>query len=316
MGNEFKGQPAHSAEYFGDARDHWWNADFLRLMAKRWRLDTVRDVLDVGCGVGHWGMLLASVMPNDVHVIGVDREPRWIEQASSRAIARGLDKRFSYRQGEAERLPFPDNSFDLTTCQTVLIHLSDPAAAIGEMQRVTKPGGLVAVAEPNNLTEALLLDSISNQASIDEIVELVRFQLTCERGKIALGEGDNSLGDRVPGLFVAQGLTEVEAYVNDKATAIFPPYDASEQRSFSEDARDRVARRLWNWSEAEARRFFLAGGGADDDFVEHFARGLASREKIVRGVDDDTYHGIVGGAFYLVSGRKSRHETIGESSRE
>ena len=40
------------------------------------------------------------------------------------------------------------------------------------------------------------------------------------------------------------------------------------------------------------------------DFDAHFARGLASREDIVRGMDDATYHGIIGGAFYLVAGRK------------
>jgi hypothetical protein len=154
MGNEFKGQAAHSAEYFGDTREHWWNRDFLELMAKRWRFDAVREVLDVGCGVGHWGLLLGSVLPASARVTGVDREASWVEQAAARALAR--------------------------------------------------------VAEPNNLTESLLLDSISNQASINEIVELVRFPLTCERGKVALGEGDNSLGDRVPGLFAAHGLTEVE----------------------------------------------------------------------------------------------------------
>lgn len=245
MGNEFKGQAAHSAEHFGDTRDHWWNLDFLRLMAKRWRLDAVRDVLDVGCGIGHWGMLLASVMPEHARVTGIDREPSWVERAGARVVA-----------------------------------------------------------EPNNLSESLLLDSISNQASIDEIVALVPFQLTCERGKVALGEGDNSLGDRVPGLFVAEGLAEVEVHVNDKATAVFPPYAASAQRAFTEDARDRVARRLWNWSEADARRFFVAGGGSEADFAAHFARGLANREAIVRGLDDGTYHGIIGGAFYLVAGRK------------
>jgi SAM-dependent methyltransferase len=304
MGNEFKGQATHSAECFGDTRDYWWNIDFLQLMAKRWQLDSVRDALDVGCGVGHWGMLLASVMPDSVRVTGIDRESIWVDRARERALARGVGGRFSYVQGDAERLPFPDNSFDLTTCQTVLIHVPDPAAVIAEMLRVTRPGGLVAVAEPNNLTQSLLLDSISNQASISEIVELVRFQLTCERGKIALGEGDNSLGDRVPGLFVAHGLAEVEVHVNDKATAIFPPYTAGDQRAFSEDARDRVARRFWNWSEAETRRFFLAGGGTEDELSILFARGLAAREKIVRGLDDSTYHGIVGGEFYLVAGRK------------
>lgn len=172
------------------------------------------------------------------------------------------------------------------------------------MLRVTKPGGLVAVAEPNNLTESLLLDSISNQASINEIVELVRFQLTCERGKIALGEGDNSIGDRVPGLFIAQGLVEIEVHVNDKATAVFPRYSATEQRAFAEDARDCLARRLWNWSEADARRLYLAGGGSEDNFMVHSALAIASRERIVSGLEDATYHGVVGGEFYLVAGRK------------
>jgi SAM-dependent methyltransferase len=311
MGNEFKGQAAHSAEHFGDTRDHWWHFDFLRLMAKRWRLDAVRDVLDVGCGVGHWGMLLASVMSEEARVVGIDREPTWVEEARTRAAARGLGDRFSYRLGEAQRLPFPDDSFDLTTCQTVLIHVPDPRAAVAEMVRVTKPGGLVVVAEPNNLTESLLLDSISNQASIDDIVELVRFQLTCERGKIALGEGDNSLGDRVPGLFVELGLADVDVHVNDRATALFPPYASAAQQPFIEDARDRVARRLWNWNEDEARRVFLAGGGSERDFATHFSRGLASRERIVQGIDEGAYHGIIGGAFFLISGRKPRTDRFG-----
>jgi SAM-dependent methyltransferase len=304
MGNEFKGKAEHSAEHFGDTRDHWWNLDFLELMAKRWRLDAVRDALDVGCGVGHWGVQLASVMPDSVRVTGVDREPLWVEEARGRSRARGLETRFTYEHADAARLPFPDDSFDLTTCQTLLIHLADPNAAIAEMIRVTRPGGLVGVAEPNNLTESLLLDSVTSRASTDDIVELVRFQLTCERGKVALGEGDNSLGDRVPGLFVAQGLVDVQVHVNDKATAVFPPYATDAQRAFTEDARDRVERRLWNWSEAESQRLFVAGGGAETTFAGHFARALASRENIVRGLGHATYHGIIGGAFYLVAGRK------------
>jgi SAM-dependent methyltransferase len=304
MGNEFRGKTTHSAEHFGDTRDHWWNADFLALVAKRWKLGAVHDVLDVGCGVGHWGMLLAHLIPKGARVTGVDREAVWVERANARARERGIADGFSYLQGDATKLPFADDMFDLTTCQTVLIHMSDPGAAIREMRRVTKPGGLVMVAEPNNLSESLLLDSISNRASIDDIVELVRFQLTCERGKVALGEGDNSLGDRVPGLFVEEGLVDVDVYVNDKATAILPPYATSAQRAFAEDARDRHARGIWNWSERDTRRLFLAGGGAEADFAAHYARGLAARAKIVRGLDDATYYGMSGGAFFLIAGRK------------
>jgi SAM-dependent methyltransferase len=296
----------HSAEHFGHTRDHWWNLDFLRLMAERWRLGAVRDVLDVGCGIGHWGMLLAGILPDRTRFTGVDRETMWIERATARAAQNGLGERFTYLEGAAERLPFPDGTFDFTTCQTVLIHVPDPGTVIAEMRRVTKPGGLVAVAEPNNVTESLLLDSISNRLEIHEIVELVRFQLTCERGKIALGEGDNSLGDRVPGLFVEHGLVDVEVYVNDKATAIFPPYTRADQRAYTEDARDRAAAGIWNWNDTEARRLFLAGGGAEAQFEAHFARALESRRRIVRGLEDGTYHGVIGGPFYLVSGRTPR----------
>src|SRR5215471_21826965 len=61
MANEFRTLDSHSAEYFGDTRDYWWNLDFLELIGKRLSFDHVQDVLDVGSGVGHWGQLtLAS----------------------------------------------------------------------------------------------------------------------------------------------------------------------------------------------------------------------------------------------------------------
>ena len=163
MANEFQGQEGHSAEYFGETRDHWWNRDYLELVAKRWKLADVRTMLDVGCGVGHWAQLLASFLPDHVRVSGIDREPSWVDAARDRAERRGLAGRFEYRQGEAQKLPFPDGTFDLVTCQTVLIHTPDPAAVIAEMKRVTRPGGLVMVAEPNNMTASLLLDSVSSQ---------------------------------------------------------------------------------------------------------------------------------------------------------
>jgi SAM-dependent methyltransferase len=129
--------------YFGDLRDYWWNLDHLELCAKRLGLDAVRSVLDVGAGVGHWGRLLGHVLPPDATVVGIDREPRWIEEATRRAVEAGVGDRYSYQQTSAEALPFEDASFDLVTCQTVLIHVADPRKVIREMVRVTKPGGLV-----------------------------------------------------------------------------------------------------------------------------------------------------------------------------
>ena len=185
MGNEFKGERGHSADYFGDTRDHWWNRDYLQLLSQRWGLAGVRDALDVGCGVGHWGVLLAEQLPADARVTGVDRESVWVEKAAERAEARGLAGRFRYVQGAAEALPFADDSFDLVTCQTVLIHVPDADAALAEMIRVTRPGGIVVACEPNNLAGSLSLDEDSMAAPVSEVLSMVTLQLVCERGKAA-----------------------------------------------------------------------------------------------------------------------------------
>src|ERR1700756_5701438 len=97
MANEFRTLGSHSAEYFGDTRDYWWNADFLALMAKRLAFDRMGDVLDVGCGIGHWSRLLARVLPHDARLQGVDRDPLWVETAGERAAAAGLAERSQYR---------------------------------------------------------------------------------------------------------------------------------------------------------------------------------------------------------------------------
>ena len=72
------------------------------------------------------------------------------------------------------------------------------------MLRVLKPGGLLAVAEPNNLASSLLFNSVTFDYSIERICDRVRFQLLCERGKAALGEGNNSIGDLLAGYFASQ----------------------------------------------------------------------------------------------------------------
>jgi trans-aconitate methyltransferase len=89
MANEFRTLDSHSAEYFGDTRDHWWNPDFLELIGRRLSFDAVQDVLDVGSGVGHWGQMLANVLPKRARVHGVDRDPLWVEKAAVRAAAYG-----------------------------------------------------------------------------------------------------------------------------------------------------------------------------------------------------------------------------------
>ena len=120
---EQKQQKPHSADYFGEQRDFWWNRDFLALLGQRWELEKVNRVLDVGCGLGHWGQTLADILPRWAKVTGIDREDKWLEGARSRVQALNLADRFSYQSGVANELPFEDAAFDMVTYQTLLIRL-------------------------------------------------------------------------------------------------------------------------------------------------------------------------------------------------
>jgi ubiquinone/menaquinone biosynthesis C-methylase UbiE len=287
----------HSAAYFGDARDFWWNLDQLELCARRIGLGEVRTVLDVGAGVGHWGRLLSGVLSPDATVVGVDPEPRWVEEAGVRAP----DARFSYQQATVEQLPFEDASFDLVTCQTVLIHVRDPAVALAEMVRVVRPGGVVVVSEPNNRGLSLLGTSVT---TLDDMFDAAQFHLVCEKGKVALGEGDSSLGDLVPGLFAEAGLERIETYLSDKVAQMLPPYETEEQRALVSEYESALERGAFGWTREEAWRYYEAGGGDAEVFEGAWARRVAENRAQVEAMRDGTFHTAGGQILYLVSGRR------------
>ena len=94
-------------------------------------------VLDVGCGTGALAAALAAIVGQE-HVAGVDPSEPFVEQ--TRESLPGAD----VRVGPAEALPFGDDEFDRALSQLVFHFVDDPAAAVAEMARVTRPGGLVA----------------------------------------------------------------------------------------------------------------------------------------------------------------------------
>lgn len=292
----------HSEDWFGEWRDHWWNADFLALMARRWGFERVRSVLDVGCGVGHWGRALMPHLPAEATLVGVDREADWVATATASAAASGLGERMRYERGTAESLPFESDRFDLVTCQTVLMHLPDVRAGLTEMVRVAAPGGLVVAAEPHNVANAVV--RADQDWSVEEQLALFEAQLRTERGKAALGLGDDSVGERLPGWFAEAGLADVRVYMADKAFPLVPPYDGPGQQAQVAEWRDLVARRLWMADEATSRRYWVAGGGAEADFAERWALIMRSQDERLRELEAQRHASAGGAVFYLVSGRK------------
>jgi len=299
---------ADLAGFRGEWRDLFWNADFLALMRERWDVRGVHRALDVGCGAGHWGRTMLGLLPPESTMVGVDREAEFFSLARAKAEERGLDPRLSFVEGTAEALPFADDHFDLVTCQMVLIHVADVEVALREMLRVTRPGGLLVVAEPDNRAGNLALLGGHPSLADEDIGAIVQLQLAFERGKRALGEGDNSVGGRLPGLFAAMGLDGVRAHTNDRCIDLAPPYDRPHMKVALQQelawAEQGVNTLLG--SRHDTRRLYLAGGGDD----EGFERGWAAVDRWLRafvdGVEAGTYHAGRGFVMYLVSGRKAQ----------
>jgi ubiquinone/menaquinone biosynthesis C-methylase UbiE len=94
-----------------------------------------RDVLDICCGTGH---LAGEVLARGGCVTAIDFAPTMIEIARSKFA--GAD----FHVGDAEALPFPDQSFDVALCSFGLWHMSAPDMALAEAARVLRKGGVYA----------------------------------------------------------------------------------------------------------------------------------------------------------------------------
>ncbi len=113
-------------------------------------------VLDLGCGTGTLAIELARRSPG-VTIVGVDPDPKALSRAGKKAKRAGVELKLE--RGFADRLPFPDGSFDRVLSSFVLHHLddADKQKALSEVARVLAPGGrleLVDFRGRNDVTHA------------------------------------------------------------------------------------------------------------------------------------------------------------------
>ena len=102
-------------------------------------------VLDFGCGPGTISVGLArSVEPAEMH--GIDMEESQIDLARLAAAAGGHSNA-TFHVGSVTELPFEDNYFEVAHCHAVFMHVPDTQAALAEVKRVLKPGGIIASRE-------------------------------------------------------------------------------------------------------------------------------------------------------------------------
>jgi SAM-dependent methyltransferase len=101
------------------------------------------SLLDVGCGPGTVTADLArAVAPGEV--VGLDAAPGVLDEARAHAAEREV-RNVRFEVGDVYTLPFASSSFEVVHAHQLLQHLTDPGAALAEMRRVARRGGIVAV---------------------------------------------------------------------------------------------------------------------------------------------------------------------------
>lgn len=122
-----------------------------------WRRKTARlvpplgaddgPVLDLCTGTGDLALTYAVAAPEGVSIVGADFCHEMLVRAAEKARAAGFGDRIQFVEADAQRLPFPDNTFQLVTVAFGLRNVTDTDRGLAEMVRVTRPGGRVAILE-------------------------------------------------------------------------------------------------------------------------------------------------------------------------
>jgi SAM-dependent methyltransferase len=107
----------------------------------------VQRILEEGCGTGTY---VRALLPYADTVCGIDVEPEYLEKAVA-SLATDKGPAAHLQLAYCEKLPYPDNYFDMILNHEVIEHVEDDRATAAEMVRVLKPGGRAVIFAPNRL---------------------------------------------------------------------------------------------------------------------------------------------------------------------
>jgi len=151
--DEIRKQFSRQAAHFNEEGRTLSSAEYLQWVVGCLNLKPDFLVLDVAAGTGHLGRAIA---PKVQRVIAVDMTPEMLRQGIGEAARAGLTN-IVFEQGRAEKLRYPNDSFDMVVTRLSLHHFTDPHPAIREMVRVCRPGkqlGIMDMVSPDDTTLA------------------------------------------------------------------------------------------------------------------------------------------------------------------
>ena len=110
------------------------------------RLEAGARVLDLGSGAGTDSLVAAQMVGKSGRVTGIDMTPQMLAKARTAAAEMRLEH-VEFVEGEAEQLPFPDDSFDVVISNGVIDLIPDKEAVFTQLFRVLAPGGRMQIAD-------------------------------------------------------------------------------------------------------------------------------------------------------------------------
>src|SRR5438105_6343672 len=123
--------------------DHYWRWRTTRLVPPSGEA----PILDVCTGTGDLALAYDRASAGRVPIIGADFCHEMLTRAEAKTARRRAGGRVRYLEADAQRLPFPDDYFQITTVAFGLRNVTDPDRGLAEMVRVTRRGGRLAILE-------------------------------------------------------------------------------------------------------------------------------------------------------------------------
>jgi SAM-dependent methyltransferase len=184
-------------------------------------------VVEIGCGPRGCLGLLSKRVGSTGRVVGVERSAEQVERARHFAAERRLTN-VELLDADARSLDLPDRAFDLATARLVLTNVPRPEEIVAEMVRLVRPGGFIALHEP---------DPTTNRC--DPPLEAQTRLLQILNTYAGLNGIDRSIGLRVPRMLRELGLLDVRV---NPLVYIYPPGHGRRMLvlDFVENARDRI----------------------------------------------------------------------------
>jgi ubiquinone/menaquinone biosynthesis C-methylase UbiE len=191
------------------------------------------QILDVGCGTGFFTRLLAEGLSRG-KVYGLDIDGEHIAAAREIGRRQGLAGRVEFIQGDALSLPFEDGAFDLVASCTFFNVVKNPRAAMGEMLRVVRDGGVVSSLDSMTLGNQTwhrgYYPELPWLARLEELEKKIwrMYQAIYPLAGVAVGLPTSE----IPHFFAASGLKKVRVHalgrVFSLSNAILSPEERQE----------------------------------------------------------------------------------------